>query len=187
MELFKTLFNHFEDLRVLFFSDLLQSSLTTFSGLALVGVRLKLREVLAVGIPLGLYLYLERALMFTFQYSPSNHILLGALGLILAGWIILRLPIVTTVTATAISYIIILSSEPLFLMPMVNYLKIDLKLLQANTWPNVALGLFSNIPLLVFGGLAYFSRVSLLRLSGGRRDELIKISEVGFRNNLLKN
>lgn len=166
---------------------MVQTSLVAFTGLAMVGVRLKLCQVLAVGIPVAFYMYLERALMLTYQYSLTSHILLGALGFILATWLILRLPVVTAVVATTISYIIILTSETFFLMPVVTYFNIDLKYVLSNPWLQCALGLLSNIPLLVLGVASYFTRFSLLRLSGGGRKVLVKISDVGFRKTLQKN
>lgn len=184
MEVFRALFIHLEDIRVLFFSHLVQANLVVFTGLALVGVRLSLRQVFAVGIPVAFYVYLERALMLTYQYAMTAHLILGVLGFILAIRLILRLPIVTAVIATVISYLILLASETFFLIPVITYFNIDLKYMVSNPWLQCALGLLSNIPLLVIGGVAYFARFSLLRLYGGGRGGLGKISDVGVRKTL---
>lgn len=149
---------------MLFFLYMVESAMAGFTGLALIGIRIKLKQVLIVGALQGLVIYFVRGTYTMFNIPFGTHILFNLMGLI----IILRFVTghkwgVVTIGA-AMAFIVTLMSESLLIPPVYEYLQLSLDQVLTDAKMHILMGYICDWLLIVTTIVMAITKKSLIDL-----------------------
>ncbi|MDA8212396.1 MAG: hypothetical protein M0021_11050 [Clostridia bacterium] len=143
-------------LKTLFY--FIESSLLATAGPGLLGVKLKGKSVLLIGFLHSLSVWGLRTLYQALKIPFGSHTLVLAFLMCLLLWQIARLPFFEALGGTAISFTLLLVSEPLVLIPLVRYLNLTFELVQNNPLLFFPIALAGDSLLLLAVIIGYFRK-----------------------------
>lgn len=118
-------------IKVLFY--FIESTLLATAGPGLLGMRPKTGKFLLVGFLHGLSVWGVRTLYDLLEIPFGSHTIILALLLFLFLWQLAKLPVFVALCGTAISFTLLLISEPLILVPLVGYLHLTFDQIMQNS------------------------------------------------------
>lgn len=153
-----------DDLRVLVFWYMIEGALVGYVGLAMIGIRLNLKQFIAVGVLQGIVVYLVRGLYTINKLPFGTHILFNLIGLIIIVHFLTKKSWGISAISGLLGFITVILSEMFMLPPVFAYLKLTFENLSTDIWVHIALGYIGDWLLILIAAVLFFSRKSLVNM-----------------------
>lgn len=138
-----------EDLRVLVFFYIIEGALVGYTGMALIGIRLNLKQTVMVGLLQGLLVYLVRGIYTINQWPLGTHTVLNLLGLIIILRLVGRRNWGASAVAGLVGFIILILSESATFPFILSKLNITIEDIMSNTWLHIVTGYLGDALLIL--------------------------------------
>ncbi len=158
---------------VLLFFVCLEGFLMTGAGLGMIGIRLRLRRILLIGIIYGFIVYVIRQLYIFYHVPFGSHALILGICLAVLMKVMGRQGIFDSIIASLISFILLFFGEGFFLIPLLAYFKFDPNTLVTSSWTLLLAGVISDLFLILIFFITYVFKVTILDLNYFRRKDKI--------------
>lgn len=153
-----------DDLRVLAFFYIIEGALVGYVGLALIGIRLNLKQFIAVGVLQGLVVYLVRGIYTVNKLPFGTHLFFNLAGFIIILHFLTKQRWSISMLGGLLGFITIILSEMFMLPPLYAYLKLNTEKVWSDTWVHIATGYLGDWLLILTAAILFFSRKSLVNL-----------------------
>ena len=141
------------------------SAAAIYLGLALIGVKPGLKNVLTMGFLVGFIMFLVRYSYSMLNIPLGSHFIFSLLAVILVNRYIAHVTWARSVTATLISNIITILSEALLSPVFFKYFNITHEDMVSNFWLHLSGGYFGNLLIFILAFIVHVSDYSLIRPS----------------------
>lgn len=133
------------------FAYIFQSFLMTNVGYGIIGIRVKLKELITIVLLNTLNIICIREIYSILNIKTGSRVIIIAIIYTLICRIILKKPIIITIIATLISFSLIIIQELITLFPIIHIFKIDLdRVLNAGNVLSFFVVIASNLLLIIF-------------------------------------
>lgn len=153
-----------EDIRILLFYCV-EGALTGYVGLALLGIRLNLKQFLITGLLQGAVIYIVRNIYTINKIPLGTHTFFILLGLAIILKFVKKTKIGISVIAAGLSMAVVMLSESILIAPAYDFLQLTLDKVLANTWSHIAMGFICDAFLIATALFLAWSKKSLINLT----------------------
>jgi hypothetical protein len=143
------------------------------AGLGMIGIRLRLRRILLIGMTYGSIVYIIRQLYIFYHIPFGSHTLIFGICLAVLMKVMGRQGIFDGIIASLISFILLLWGEGTFLYPFLKYFQFNQDTLLARPGGLFLAGILSDLFLIMTFFITYVFKVTILDLNYFRRKSKI--------------
>lgn len=140
-----------EDIRVLAFFYIIQAALMGFVGMGLLGISLRWKQIIWIGLIQGVVVYLSRGISYGILQLPYGlHSLICFCSFIIILYFTVRKEWGISLAATSIAFIIVMLSEGIIVPLYYHYSPVEsIQQLHTNIWLHIKYSYFSDWLLLL--------------------------------------
>jgi len=152
------------DLRVLLFYYIIEGALVGYVGLAMIGIRLNLKQFAAVGVLQGFVVYLVRGIYTVNEIPFGTHVFFNLVGLIVILHFFTKQDWGVSFLGGLLGFIAIILGELFMIPPLYSFLKLTADTVWSDTWVHIAMGYVGDWLLILTAAVLFFSKKSLVNI-----------------------
>ncbi|ADG83489.1 hypothetical protein [Thermincola potens] len=164
MESIQQFASSLDDIKVLLLFYWVESCFIAYTGLSLIGIRIKLGKVIPVGVIHGVMVYLVRGLYKYFEIPFGTHTLILLIIMACLLTIFVRVRFGTAVTASLLGMVLLLLGEMVTMPFFYKAMNMPVEQIWANPWTHILAGYVGDSLIMLAALFTTLTGYSLIRL-----------------------